>query len=223
MGFFRKLGLMLAIPVTYYVARTGYSQYQLQRSTFTVDEISHEDAVFESSLYRDIWGKHKYESRDSFAVGITIPFASVPPNLWTEEAFGAEIFKLLWDQRLITQFNQEPWGRTPVQGDGRVNEAMAAQVVSSGTRDMSIAILNRPSRTNVLPQGYEHILAAFNKQEKIAQVMIKYAWHMKKETPPSWRKTLARWFQINGRRQWLVTVANQIQHQRLVAEGKAEL
>ncbi|KAI1325530.1 hypothetical protein F5Y16DRAFT_259855 [Xylariaceae sp. FL0255] len=223
MGFIRKLGLALTIPLGFYIFRLGQAQYQLQKLTYFVDEISPEDASFESTLYADIWGSKGYESVESWAVGIAVPFQSVPPHLWDEESFGKEVFLQLWNSRLTTQFGQPPVLQSPKTGQNAINPRQGAQVVSVGRQDMSIATINRPSVTNVLPTGYEHIVTAFDRENEVAMIMIKYIWHMKKPTPPSWRKSLVRFFQINGRRQWLLSLANSLANQRRRAEGKPEL
>lgn len=123
---------------------------------------------------------------------------------------------------VVTQFNRRPTNKLPKMGDGSVNDAFAAQVVSVGEKDMSIALVNRPKK-NQLPMGFEHIMVTFDREGKVAMAMIRYIWHSKTETPPSWRKSLARWSQINGRRQWLLHTANAIAEQARTQPVKLEL
>jgi len=104
----------------------------------------------------------------------------------------------------------------PKMGDGSVSDALAVQVVSTGPKDMSIALVSRPKK-NQLPMGLEHVMVSFDWENKVAIAMVRYIWHTRTQTPPSWRKSLARWSQINGRRQWLLHTANAI-----AGQGKDE-
>ncbi|KAI0870460.1 hypothetical protein GGS24DRAFT_475078 [Hypoxylon argillaceum] len=222
MGVFRKLGLALTLPILFFAFRAAYNQYLLVSLTYTVDPISPDDFVFDSELYRTLFNHTKWAKVDTFAVGVGVPFAVLPKNLRDEESFGAEVMKQLWDQRLVTQYNRQPVNKVPKMGDGTVSDAVAAQVVSVGEKDMSVALVSRPKR-NQLPMGFEHILVTFDRENKVAIAMIRYIWHTRTETPPSWRKSLARWSQINGRRQWLLHVANAIADQRNTRPVKLEL
>ncbi|KAI0465736.1 hypothetical protein F4859DRAFT_499861 [Xylaria cf. heliscus] len=222
MGVFRKLGLVLAIPLLFLAFRTAYNQYLLVSLTYTIDPLSPNDLVFDSELYTTLFNHTKWAKVDTFAVGVGIPFTALPRDLREEETFGAEIFKHLWDQRLTTQFNRKPTGKLPKMGDGSVSDAIAAQVVSVGEKDMSIAVVSRP-RKNQLPMGFEHIMVKFDMENKVAMAMIRYIWHTRTETPSSWRKSLARWSQINGRRQWLLHTANKIAEQKKTQPVKLEL
>ncbi|KAI8945537.1 hypothetical protein F4801DRAFT_567990 [Xylaria longipes] len=213
MGVFRKLGLVLTIPLFFFAFRAAYNQYMLVSLTYTVDPLSADDLVFDSELYTTLFNHTKWAKVDTFAVGVGIPFTAIPRHLRDEAAFGAEVFKQLWDQRLTTQFNRQPTQKLPKMGDGSVSDALAAQVVSVGEKDMSIALVSRPKK-NQLPMGFEHIMVTFDLENKVAMAMIRYIWHTRTETPPSWRKSLARWSQINGRRQWLLHTANNIAEQR---------
>jgi hypothetical protein len=107
-------------------------------------------------------------------------------------------------------------------GDGSVSDALAVQVVSVGPKDMSIALVSRP-RKNQLPMGFEHVLVTFDWDSKVAMVMIRYVWHTRTQTPPSWRKSLARWSQINGRRQWMLHAANAVAEQKNTKPVKLDL
>ncbi|KAI8631457.1 hypothetical protein F5Y19DRAFT_473131 [Xylariaceae sp. FL1651] len=222
MGIFRKLSLVLILPVLFFAFRAAYNQYLLVTLTYTVDPISTDDIVFSSELYTTLFNHTKWATVDTFAVGVGIPFETLPKELRDEEAFGAEIMKQLWDQRLVTQFNRKPTNKSPKMGDGSVSDALAVQVVSVGPKDMSIAVISRP-RKNQRPQGFEHIMVTFNWQDRVAMVMVRYIWHTKTETPPNWRKSLARWSQINGRRQWLLHTANAIAAQNNPGPVKLDL
>ncbi len=123
---------------------------------------------------------------------------------------------------VVTQFNRKPGNKLPKMGDGSISDAFAAQVVSVGEKDMSVALVSRPKK-NQLPLGFEHILVTFDRDNKVAVAMIRYMWHTRTETPPSWRKSLARWSQINGRRQWLLHTANAIAEQSKSQPVKLEL
>ncbi|KAI1125259.1 hypothetical protein F5Y10DRAFT_279622 [Nemania abortiva] len=222
MGVFRKLSLALLLPLLFVIFRAGYNQYLLVSLTYTVDPLSPNDMVFDSELYTTLFNHTKWAKVDTFAVGVGIPFNVIPKHLWGEEEFGAEVMKQLWDQRLVTQFNRQPTNKLPKMGDGSVSDALAAQVVSVGDKDMSIALVSRPKK-NQLPMGFEHILVTFDRENKVAMAMIRYIWHTRTETPPSWRKSLARWSQMNGRRQWLLHTANAIAEQRKSQPVKLEL
>ncbi|KAI0189541.1 hypothetical protein EV127DRAFT_512263 [Xylaria flabelliformis] len=222
MGVFRKLGLVLTIPLLFFAFRTAYNQYMLTSLTYAIDPLSPNDFVFESELYTTLFNHTKWAKVDTFAVGVGIPFAAVPKELWDEDKFAAEVFTQLWDQRLTTQFNRQPTHKLPKMGDGSVSDALAAQVVSVGDKDMSVAVVSRPKR-NQLPMGFEHIMVKFDMENKVAMAMIRYIWHSRKETPSSWRKSLARWSQINGRRQWLLHTANIIAEQKNSKPVKLEL
>ncbi|KAJ2972201.1 hypothetical protein NUW58_g9235 [Xylaria curta] len=219
---FRKLGLVLTIPLLFVTFRAVYNQYLLVSLTYTVDPLAPDDLVFDSELYTTLFNHTKWAKVDTFAVGVGIPFTSVPKDLWKEEAFAAEAFTQLWDQRLSTQFNRKPAGKLPKMGDGSVSDAIAVQVVSVGEKDMSVALVSRPKK-NQLPMGFEHIMVKFDWENKVAMAMIRYIWHTKTETPPSWRKSLARWSQVNGRRQWLLHTANAIAEQKKNKPVKLEL
>ncbi|RWA14422.1 hypothetical protein EKO27_g681 [Xylaria grammica] len=222
MGVFRKLSLVLILPVLFLAFRAAYNQYMLVTLTYTVDPLSADDLVFDSELYTTLFNHTKWAKVDTFAVGVGIPFRVLPKNLRDEDSFGAEVMKQLWDQRLVTQFNRQPANRLPKMGEGSVSDAFAAQVVSVGERDMSIALVSRPKK-NQLPLGFEHILVTFDRENKVAMAMIRYMWHSKTETPSSWRKSLARWSQINGRRQWLLHMAGAIAEQGKNKPVKLEL
>ncbi|KAI0438639.1 hypothetical protein F4803DRAFT_84894 [Xylaria telfairii] len=222
MGVFRKLGLVALLPLLFFAFRTAYNQYLLVSLTYTVDPLSPDDLVFQSELYTTLFNHTKWAKVDTFAVGVGIPFASVPKGLRDEERFAAEVFKQLWDQRLTTQFNRKPVQTLPKMGDGSVSDAIAAQVVSVGEKDMSVALVSRPKK-NQLPMGFEHIMVKFDMENKVAMAMIRYIWHTRTETPASWRKSLARWSQINGRRQWLLHTANIIAEQGKTQPVKLEL
>ncbi|KAI0458913.1 hypothetical protein F5B21DRAFT_371946 [Xylaria acuta] len=222
MGVFRKLGLVLAIPLLFLAFRTAYNQYLLVSLTYTIDPLSADDLVFDSELYTTLFNHTKWAKVDTFAVGVGIPFTALPKDLRAEETFGAEVFKQLWDQRLTTQFDRKPTHKLPKMGDGSVSDAFAAQVVSVGEKDMSIALVSRPKK-NQLPMGFEHIMVKFDLENKVAMAMIRYIWHTRTETPSSWRKSLARWSQINGRRQWLLHTANNIAEQKKNQPVKLEL
>lgn len=99
MGVFRKLGLVLLLPLLFFGFRTVYNQYLLVSLTYTVDPLSPDDLVFQSELYTTLFNHTKWAKVDTFAVGVGIPFASVPKSLRDEERFAAEVFKQLWDQR----------------------------------------------------------------------------------------------------------------------------
>ncbi|KAI0409336.1 hypothetical protein F4802DRAFT_244788 [Xylaria palmicola] len=222
MGVFRKLSLALAIPVLFLAFRAAYNQYMLVSLTYTVDPLAANDLVFDSELYTTLFNHTKWAKVDTFAVGVGIPFAAIPRELRSEEAFGAEVMTQLWDQRLATQFNRNPTHKLPKMGDGSVSDALAVQVVSVGEKDMSVALVSRPKR-NQLPMGFEHIMVTFDAEHKVAMAMIRYIWHTRTETPPSWRKSLARWSQVNGRRQWLLHTANAIAEQQRTKPVKLEL
>ncbi|KAI1429024.1 hypothetical protein F5Y12DRAFT_729297 [Xylaria sp. FL1777] len=222
MGLFRKLGLVFTLPLLFVAFRAAYNQYMLVSLTYTIDPLASDDLVFDSELYTTLFNHTKWAKVDTFAVGVGVPFRVLPRNLRDEEKFGAEVMKQLWDQRLVTQFNRQPSNQMPKMGDGSVSEAFAAQVVSVGEKDMSIALVSRP-RKNQLPLGFEHILVTFDWENKIAVATIRYIWHSRIETPPSWRKSLARWSQINGRRQWLLHTANAIAEQGKNMPTKLEL
>lgn len=123
---------------------------------------------------------------------------------------------------VTTQFNRKPVQTLPKMGDGSVSDAIAAQVVSVGEKDMSVALVSRPKK-NQLPMGFEHIMVKFDMENKVAMAMIRYIWHTRTATPSSWRKSLARWSQINGRRQWLLHTANIIAEQGKNRPVKLEL
>lgn len=222
MAILRKLGLALTLPLLFFTFRAAYNQYMLVSLTYTVDPLAADDLVFDSELYTTLFNHTKWAKVDSFAVGVGIPFKALPKDLRDEDKFGAEVFKQLWDQRLTTQFNRQPTGKQPKMGDGSVSDAIAAQVVSVGEKDMSVAVVSRPKK-NQLPMGFEHILVKFDWENKVAMAMIRYIWHSRVETPPSWRKSLARWSQINGRRQWLLHTANAIAEQKKFQPVKLEL
>ncbi|GAP85147.1 hypothetical protein SAMD00023353_2200850 [Rosellinia necatrix] len=222
MGILRKLGLVLTIPLLFLTFRAAYNQYMLESLTYTIDPLSPDDLVFDSELYTTLFNHTTWAKVDSFAVGVGIPFKALPKDLRSEEAFGAEVMKQLWDQRLATQFGRKPSNKQPKMGDGSVSDALAAQVVSVGDKDMSIALVSRPKK-NQLPMGFEHVLVTFDWEGKVAMAMIRYIWHTKTETPPGWRKSLARWSQKNGRRQWLLHTANAIADQRKAQPVKLEL
>ncbi|TGJ84596.1 hypothetical protein E0Z10_g4165 [Xylaria hypoxylon] len=222
MGVFRKLGLVATLPLLFLAFRAAYNQYMLVSLTYTIDPLSADDLVFDSELYTTLFNHTKWAKVDTFAVGVGVPFRALPKHLRDEDAFGAEVMKQLWDQRLVTQFNRQPTNKLPKMGDGSVSDAFAAQVISVGERDMSVALVSRPKK-NQLPLGFEHILVTFDRDNKVAMAMIRYMWHTKTETPPSWRKSLARWSQINGRRQWLLHTANAIADQGKNKPVKLEL
>lgn len=249
MAILRKLGLALTLPLLFFTFRAAYNQYMLVSLTYTVDPLAADDLVFDSELYTTLFNHTKWAKVDSFAVGVGIPFKALPKDLRDEDKFGAEVFKQLWDQRctplplpsfplplvwlggqqyianadtVTTQFNRQPTGKQPKMGDGSVSDAIAAQVVSVGEKDMSVAVVSRPKK-NQLPMGFEHILVKFDWENKVAMAMIRYIWHSRVETPPSWRKSLARWSQINGRRQWLLHTANAIAEQKKFQPVKLEL
>ncbi|KAI3325742.1 hypothetical protein HD806DRAFT_455585 [Xylariaceae sp. AK1471] len=222
MGIFRKLGLALTLPVLFIAFRAAYNQYLLVSLTYTVDPLSPDDYVFASELYTTLFNHTQWATVDTFAVGVGIPFESLPKELRDEEAFGAEVMTQLWDQRLATQFNRKPTHTLPKMGDGSVSDALAVQVVSVGPKDMSIALVSRP-RKNQLPMGFEHVMVTFDWESKVAMAMIRYVWHTRTQTPPSWRKSLARWSQINGRRQWVLHAANAIAEQKKTQPVKLDL
>ncbi|KAI1358185.1 hypothetical protein F5Y08DRAFT_125754 [Xylaria arbuscula] len=222
MGIFRKLGLALLVPLIFFAFRTAYNQWMLVSLTYVVDPLAPDDMIFDSELYTTLFNHTKWATVDTFAVGVGMPFHAVPRELWDEDKFGAEVMKQLWDQRLVTQFNRQPTNKLPKMGDGSINDAFAAQVVSVGEKDMSVALVSRPKQ-NQLPLGFEHIMVTFDRDNKVAVAMIRYIWHTRKETPPSWRKSLARWTQMNGRRQWLLHTANAIAEQKKTKPAKLEL
>ncbi|KAI1175266.1 hypothetical protein F4777DRAFT_550773 [Nemania sp. FL0916] len=222
MGIFRKLGLLALLPIFFFAFRTAYNQYMLSTLTYTIDPLAADDLVFDSELYTTLFNHTKWAKVDTFAVGVGIPFASLPKALRGEELFGHEVMKQLWDQRLVTQFNRQPTNELPKMGDGSISEAFAAQVVSVGDKDMSVALVSRPKR-NQLPMGFEHIMVQFDRENQVAVAMIRYIWHTKTETPASWRKSLARWSQINGRRQWLLHMATTLAEQKKNQPVKLEL
>ncbi|KAI0813862.1 hypothetical protein GGR55DRAFT_636157 [Xylaria sp. FL0064] len=222
MGVFRKLGLALTLPLLFVALRAAYNQYILTSLTYTVDPLAPDDLVFESELYTTLFNHTKWAKVDTFAVGVGIPFDVIPKELHNEGRFGAEVMKLLWDQRLVTQFGRQPTNKLPKMGDGSISDAFAAQVVSVGEKDMSVALVSRP-RKNQLPLGFEHIAVQFDYPNKVAAATIRYIWHSRVETPSSWRKSLARWSQINGRRQWLLHMANAIADQKKNKPVKLEL
>ncbi|KAI1826282.1 hypothetical protein F4861DRAFT_100526 [Xylaria intraflava] len=222
MGIFRKLGLVLTLPLLFFTFRAVYNQYVLVSLTYTVDPLMPDDLVFDSEVYTTLFNHTKWAKVDTFAVGVGVPFTAIPTHLRDEKAFATEVMTQLWDQRLMTQFNRRPLRTLPKMGDGSVSDAFAAQVVSVGDKDMSIALVSRP-RKNQLPMGFEHVLVKFDWENRVAVAMIRYFWHTRTETPPSWRKSLARWSQINGRRQWLLHTANSIGEQKMRRPVKLEL
>ncbi|KAI0965583.1 hypothetical protein F4678DRAFT_452436 [Xylaria arbuscula] len=222
MGLFRKLGLVLTLPLFFFAFRAAYNQYILSSSTYIIDPLAPDDQVFESELYTTLFNHTKWAKVDTFAVGVGIPFGMIPKELRGEERFAAEAMKQLWDQRLVTQFGRQPTNKLPKMGDGSVTDAYAAQVVSVGEKDMSVAVVSRP-RKNQLPLGFEHISISFDMENKMAAATIRYIWHTRTETPSSWRKSLARWSQINGRRQWLLHMVNAVVQQGQNKPVKLEL
>ncbi|KAI1437326.1 hypothetical protein GGR50DRAFT_96738 [Xylaria sp. CBS 124048] len=224
MGVFRKLGLVLALALAllFFTFRAAYNQYVLVSLTYTVDPLAPDDLVYESEVYKTLFNHTQWAKVDTFAVGVGVPFTALPAHLRDEKAFATEVMTQLWDQRLITQFNRPPAQALPKTGDGSVSDALAAQVVSIGERDMSVALVSRP-RKNQLPMGFEHIMVKLDGENRVAVALIRYFWHTRTERPPSWRKSLARWSQINGRRQWLLRTANAIGEQRIRRPVKLEL
>ncbi|KAI2634603.1 hypothetical protein GGS21DRAFT_490674 [Xylaria nigripes] len=222
MGIVRKLSLALILPLLFLVFRAAYNQFMLVSLTYTIDPLPPDDLVFDSELYKALFNHTKWAKVDTCAIGVGVPLASLPAHLRDEKAFGAEVMTQLWGQRLVTQFGRRPKHTVPKMGDGSVNDAVAAQVVSVGEKDMSVALVSRP-RKNQLPMGFEHIMVKFDRENMVAVAMIRYVWHSRTETPPSWRKGMARWSQINGRRQWLLHAANAIAEQKGIRPVKLEL
>lgn len=99
MGVFRKLGLLLTLPILFVAVQFAYNQYMLTSLTYTLDPISPDDYVFDSELYSTLFNHTKWAHVDTFAVGVGIPMASLPKKFRDEEAFGAEVMTQLWDQR----------------------------------------------------------------------------------------------------------------------------
>ncbi|KAI1812213.1 hypothetical protein GGS20DRAFT_559200 [Poronia punctata] len=210
MNLFLKLGIMLTFPLLLIGVQFAYNQYTLITHTYTVDPISPDDYVFDSELYSSLFNHTKWANVDSFAVGVAIPLENLSGDLKRdEERFGEVVMTLLWDERLTTQFSRPPQKTLPKMGDGSVSETLAAQVVSVGAKDMSIAVVSRP-RKNQLPMGFEHVMVSFDWENGMAVAMIRYVWHTKTLSPDSWRKKLARWSQVNGRRQWLLRMAGEV-------------
>lgn len=99
MAVLRKLALVLTLPILFLFFRAAYNQYLLVSLTYTVDPLSSDDLVFDSELYTTLFNHTKWAKVDTFAVGVGIPFGVLPKDLRSEEKFGAEVMKQLWDQR----------------------------------------------------------------------------------------------------------------------------
>lgn len=99
MAVLRKLALALTIPILFFFFRAAYNQYLLVSLTYTVDPLAEDDLVFDSELYTTLFNHTKWAKVDTFAVGVGVPFNVLPKDLRSEEKFGAEVMKQLWDQR----------------------------------------------------------------------------------------------------------------------------
>lgn len=104
MCFTRKfvivLSVILSIPVLLLAYLAGRFQYQLVRSTYTINEIPRSDPVFSSPAYQRHFGDQEWAKIESFAVAILLPLEAVLPELSeNDEAFASEVFRIMWNER----------------------------------------------------------------------------------------------------------------------------
>ncbi|KAI0165404.1 hypothetical protein GGR52DRAFT_558599 [Hypoxylon sp. FL1284] len=212
MGIIRKLAigvaLLVAVPTLLMIFRLAQSQYHLVTMTHTMSEISPHDPVFSSPSYQRYFGGRRWAKIESFGSGIAISLATVRPELRTSpEVFAAEVFRLLWNSRMSTQFNGPPSPQPPGVGAVSASDSIRAEVVEANPTDMTLTITTIATG---FTGGLEVIQVLFNHEQGAAGVLIKYIWHNDVVLPRKWYQYLSIWLQLTGRRIWLMNVLNNV-------------
>ncbi|KAI0892358.1 hypothetical protein F4806DRAFT_479575 [Annulohypoxylon nitens] len=224
MCFTRKfvivLSVILSIPVLLLAYLAGRFQYQLVRSTYTINEIPRSDPVFSSPAYQRHFGDQELAKIESFAVAILLPLEAVLPELSeNDEAFASEVFRIMWNERMNTQFNGPPSSEPPSVGSTSASDAIRAEVVDVGPIEMAMTITTVP---NGYIGGFEVISAVLDFQGGVAGVMVKYIWHNAELLPRKWAQYIAIWMQLTGRRMWLMSVMSGVTKNIIVEKPQDE-
>ncbi|KAI0379383.1 hypothetical protein F5Y04DRAFT_128176 [Hypomontagnella monticulosa] len=212
MGFVRKLFLgiaaILAIPIliaTFLVART---QYRLVKATQTINNIPSHDPVFSSPAYEQHFGHRTWAKIESFACGIVIPLEAIRTELLEDDGtFASEVFRVMWNARMSTQFNGAPSPEPPTVGAISASDSIRAEVVDVSAAEMAMTITTVP---NGFTGGLEVIQTVVNRRNGVAGVLVKYLWHNDVVLPRRWYQYLSIWLQLTGRRLWLVDVLSSV-------------
>ncbi|KAI1085961.1 hypothetical protein F5B19DRAFT_232021 [Rostrohypoxylon terebratum] len=208
MGFMRKLAIglsvVLIIPILVLAFLAARYQHYLVKSTHTVNEISRNDPLFSSPPYQRHFGDREWAKIESFGVAILIPLKSVHPELLeNDEVFASEVFRLLWNERMNTQFNGPPSSEPPKVGAQSASDAIRAEVVEVGPTEMAMTITTVPTGYT---GGFEIISAAVSHKGGIAAVGVKYIWHNDVLLPRKWVQYIGIYMQLTSRRMWLVSL-----------------
>ncbi|KAI1139359.1 hypothetical protein F5Y05DRAFT_381727 [Hypoxylon sp. FL0543] len=208
MGLVRKLlvviGVIAAVPVLLVVFLVARTQYRLVKTTHTISNIPRNDPVFSSPAYKEQFGDRTWAKVESFACAIVLPLTAVRGELLeSDSAFAAEVFKIMWNSRMKTQFNGPPSSRPPQVGDVSASDTIRAEVIEVSPTEMAMTITTVP---NGFTGGLEVIETIINRQNNVAGVRVKYLWHNDVILPRKWYQYLSIWLQLTGRRLWLMDV-----------------
>ncbi|KAI1097430.1 hypothetical protein F4804DRAFT_347190 [Jackrogersella minutella] len=220
MGVLRKLligvAVIMATPVLLTVFLIARTQYRLVRSTHTINNIPRHDPVFTSPAYQEHFGNRPWAKIESFGCGIALPLATIRAELLENNSvFTAEVFRIMWNARMSTQFNGPPSSQPPEVGAVSASDSICAKVVSVGPTEMAMTIMTVP---NGFIGGLEVIQAVVNRQNGVAGVLVKYLWHNDVTLPRKWYQYLSIWLQLTGRRIWLMDVLSGFQRHSKVTE-----
>ncbi|KAI0838459.1 hypothetical protein F5Y06DRAFT_268123 [Hypoxylon sp. FL0890] len=208
MGLLRKflvvIGVITAIPVLLAVFLVARTQYRLVKSTHTINNIPRHDPVFSSPAYQEHFGNRTWAKVESFACAIILNLAAVRAELLeSDSAFAAEVFKIMWNARMNTQFNGPPSSQPPKVGDVSASDSIRAEVIEVSRTEMAMTITTVP---NGFTGGLEVIDTIINRQNNVVGVRVKYLWHNDVVLPRKWYQYLSIWLQLTGRRLWLMKV-----------------
>ncbi|OTA53816.1 hypothetical protein K449DRAFT_469730 [Hypoxylon sp. EC38] len=212
MGFVRKflvvIGVIAAIPVLLIVFLVARTQYRLVKSTHTINNIPKHDPVFSSPAYKEHFGGRTWANIDSFACGIVLPLPAIRLKLLeNDRTFADEVFKIMWNARMNTQFNGPPSSQPPKVGDVSASDSIRAEVTEVNPTQMAMTIT---TVSNGFTGGLEVIETAINRKNAVAGVRVKYLWHNDVILPRKWYQYLSVWLQLTGRRLWLMDVLGSI-------------
>ncbi|KAI1759215.1 hypothetical protein GGR53DRAFT_514344 [Hypoxylon sp. FL1150] len=172
----------------------------------TINEIPPHDPVFSSPAYQRHFGNRQWAKIESFGCGIALSLSAVRPELLeSDESFASEVLRILWNSRVKTQSNGPPSPQPPKIGAVSASDSIRAEVVDATPMALAITITTISSG---FTGGLEVIQVLVDRQNGAAAVFIKYLWHNDVVLPRKWYQSLGIWFQLTGRRLWLMDVLN---------------
>ncbi|KAI1455084.1 hypothetical protein F4805DRAFT_477075 [Annulohypoxylon moriforme] len=214
--FLIVISVVLSLPILLFIFLIARTQYRLVKSTHTISDIPRHDPVFSSSAYQQHFGSRKWAKVESFACGIALPLAAIRTELLlSDETFAAEVFKIMWNARMKTQFNGLPSSQPPKVGATSASNDIRAEVVDVQQMEMAVTIT---TVSNSFTGGLEVIQTVVNRQHGVAGVLVKYLWHNDVILPRKWYQYLSIWVQLTSRRLWLMDVLSQASKDNL-SEG----